>query len=251
MLQIILCDDDHFTLRLTSGLLNQAISAGRTDARIVCLASSGAELLAFIRRNAGSYLYFLDFDLGKTELNGIDLVKKIYEIDPAGEIVFVTSHTDKGMDILKSGIRALGFMEKTPDQKKMIEEYRNYLALAAPSAPKQSETPCLTLPLGIDEAVQLPIPEIAYVDSVKTVAHSICYHTFYGSEITVRDTIEHAAEQLGADFLRCHRSVLVNKKHVVSLKNGLLKLSNGMEVTCAIGKRKEILAACLNKEDSL
>lgn len=249
MLKIVICDDDHFTLQLVSNLLEKAIGASKVEARIVCLASTGGELLNYIQNTSGSYLYFLDFDFGRAELNGIDLVRRIYKIDPDGKIVFVTSHTDKGMEILRSGIQALGFIEKNPEQNYMIEEYTKYLKMTASIEAEYPAIPFIELPLGIDETVQLSISEISFVDSVKTIAHSICYHTFDGSEITVRDTLEHAQKLLGEEFIRCHRSVLVNKNHVISLKNGLLKLSNGTTVACSIGKRKEVVAACFPKEE--
>lgn len=246
MLKIIVCDDDHFTLHLTCDLLEKAIQANTVAARIVCLAASGGELLNFIRKSTDTHLYFLDFDLGRGELNGIDVARQIYRTDPNGKIVFVTSHGDKGMEILRSGVQAFGFMEKDPSQKRMIAEYSRYLKMAAPMVLDVEEAPFIMLSIGIDETVRFAVSEIAYVDSVKTVPHFICYHTFDGTEVTVRDTMEHALEQLGEGFIRCHRSVLVNKNHVVSLKKGMLKLSNGISVSCAMGKQKEILVQCFS-----
>ena len=75
MLPIILCDDDHFTLQLLSELLERAIRQSKVEAKLVCLASTGQELLQFIR-GGGSYLYFLDYDLGRDSLNGVDLVRQ-------------------------------------------------------------------------------------------------------------------------------------------------------------------------------
>lgn len=250
MLNLILCDDDPFTLRLVTALVEAAIQKSGVQARISCIASSGSELLAFLGRSSGPFLYFLDFDLGKEELNGIDLVKQIYQKDAAAKIVFVTSHTEKGMDILKSGIQAFGLIEKTPDQKAMISEYSRYLNMASSQGGQAvpAQEAVLRLPLGIDETAELPVSQVLYVDSVKSIPHAICYHTFDGSQITVRDTIEHALELLGDGFIRCHRSVVVSKQHILSLKNGLLKLSNGESVTYALGKRREILAACSAKE---
>lgn len=240
MIPIILCDDDHFTLKLLSELLERAIRQSRADARLVCMASTGQELLQFIR-SGGTYLYFIDYDLGRDSLNGIDLVRQIYWNDPSGKIVFVTSHGDKGMDILRSGVRPFGFIEKCVDQDKMVQEYVRYIKMAAPAQMEAAKESRIELPIGIDETVRLSISEILYVDSVKTVAHSICYHTFDGSEITIRETIEHAQEQLGEKFIRCHRSVLVNADHILSLQRGSIKLSNGISVSCALGRRKAIL----------
>ena len=180
MLPIILCDDDHFTLQLLSELLERAIRQSKAEAKLVCLASTGQELLQFIR-GGGSYLYFLDYDLGRDSLNGVDLVRQIYHTDPGGKIVFVTSHGEKGMDILRSGVRPFGFIEKCVDQNEMVREYIRYLKMAAPEQQNSAVGDAIELPIGIDETVRLPVSEILYVDSVKTVAHSICYHTFYGS----------------------------------------------------------------------
>lgn len=238
-MEIILCEDDHFTLQLLSELLERAIRESKIDAKLVCKASNGQELLRFIRNGAAS-LYFIDYDLGYDSLNGVDLVRQIYRIDPNGKIVFVTSHGDKGMDILRSGVRPFGFIEKCVDQDKMVQEYVRYIKMAAPEQMDVSEEDVIRLPIGIDETVQLPISGILYVDSVKTVAHSICYHTFDGSEITVRETIERAQEQLGEKFIRSHRSVLVNTDHILSLQGGVIKLSNGVEVSCALGRRKAV-----------
>lgn len=249
MIRIIICDDDQFTIQLASHLLEKAIKISQIDSKIVCKASSGIELLNYIQNTPGPYLYFLDFDLGKKELNGIDLVRKIYQQDPNGKVVFVTSHTEKGIEILKSGIQAFGFIEKNPDQQLMILEYIKYLKMIDLSSCQSSDHSIIELQIGIDEIIRLSISDIAYVDSVKTIAHSICYHTFDGSEVIVRDTIEHALDLLGSDFIRCHRSVIVNKNHVVSIKNGLVKLSNGSMVVCALRKRKEMIQICCLKEN--
>lgn len=232
---------------MLSVLLERAIGQSRTEARLVCLASTGEELLQFIHRG-GNYLYFLDFDFGRESLNGIDLVRQIYQIDPNGKIVFVTSHAEKGMDILRSGVRPFGFMEKSVNQGKMVREYIHYLQMAAPHKGVLADGLFVELPIGIEETVRLAVSKISYVDTVKTAAHSICYHTFDGSEITVRDTLEHAQEQLGETFLRCHRSVLVNYRHILSLQNGMIKLSNGEFVVCALGKRKMIQEICLKRK---
>lgn len=248
MIRIIVCDDDLFTLKLSEKLLKQAILESRADAAVVCLASAGSELLNYIRHTQESCLYFLDFDFGKKERNGIDLARRIYENDHDAKLVFVTSHTDRGLDILKSGIQAFGFIEKDPDPKKMVRAYIKYLNMLEQSDTQTTDGPCIQLPLGIDETATLPLAEISYVDSVKTVAHSICYHTFDGSEITVRDTIEHALLLLGDGFVRCHRSVIINGRHLIAVKGNTLKLSNGITLPPSLSRKKEVLAHYHAKE---
>ena len=164
--------------------------------------------------------------------------------------MFVTSHAEKGMEILKSGARALGFIEKSPNRRTMVGEYKRYLRMAAElsGGEERREEETVRLPIGIGEEVCIPVGEITFVDSVKSVAHSICYHTFDGSEITLRDTLEHAEQLLGPEFIRCHRSVLVNRAHVISLKNGVIRLANGDSVVCAMGKRRAVMEQCFPGE---
>ena len=61
MVAIVLCDDDPFTLQLLSELLERAIRQSKAEAN---LSVWPLEPLQFIR-SGGSYLYFLDYDLGR------------------------------------------------------------------------------------------------------------------------------------------------------------------------------------------
>lgn len=110
MVAIVLCDDDPFTLQLLSELLERAIRQSKAEANLSVWPLLAQEPLQFIR-SGGSYLYFLDYDLEGIPPNGVDLVRQIYHTDPGGKIVFVTGHGEKGMDILRSGVRPFGFIE--------------------------------------------------------------------------------------------------------------------------------------------
>lgn len=58
----------------------------------------------------------------------------------------------------------------------MVREYIRYLKMEVPEQQNSADGDTVELPIGIDETVRLPVSEILYVDSVKTVAHSICCH---------------------------------------------------------------------------
>ena len=82
------------------------------------------------------------------------------------------------------------------------------MKMAVPEQQNSADGDTAELPIGIDETVRLPVSEILCVDSVKTVAHSICCH-LTGQGVTARETIEHAQEQLEDHVIRCRCSVLV------------------------------------------
>ena len=169
MVAIVLCDDDPFTLQLLSELLERAIRQSKAEANLSVwplLVRSRSSLSAAVE--AISIFSIMTWE--GIPPNGVDLVRQIYHTDPGGKIVFVTGHGEKGMDILRSGVRPFGFIENVWIRMRWFG--------------------------------------ILYVDSVKTVAHSICCH-LTGQGVTARETIEHAQEQLEDQVIRCRCSVLV------------------------------------------
>ena len=86
------------------------------------------------------------------------------------------------------------------------------------------------------------------MEAVKTKSHCICYHTVNGSSITVRETIDHALETLGEGFMKSHRSVIVQKCHMISLSDGMVKFINGDTVPCSFRQRNEIKGVIYGKQ---
>ncbi len=242
MIRLIICDDDHFTREWLCHFLMEAVRKTNRDAKIVCQASSASEVLLFMRNNPGEYLFFLDLDLGQQRLGGLDLAKALRREFPLSKIVFVTSHVEKSMDILKSGVEPFGFIEKDIDQKVMVKEFADILMKVSGGSMETIEEAVgeIELPIGIDETVKLLISEITYVEALKNKPHYICYHTLSGSQITVRDTLAHALSMLGNGFVESHRSVIVNRKCVIECTGTQLKLSNGEYVACAKGRVSHI-----------
>lgn len=241
MLKLILCDDDSFTLNAFSTLLMKASTRYQIPAEIKCRAANAQELLRFVEANPDTYLFFLDLDMGSHSLNGLDIGQLIREKAPDSKIVYVTSHVERTVDILKSGVEPFGFVEKDYNQGIMVHEFGKCLKKAwkKQDASADMDDRCIELPIGIDETITVPVHRITHVEALKTTAHNICYHTFDGSQVTVRDTIKNALSVLGDDFVQAHRSVIVNRMYIIGTENAQIKLSNGTMVSCAMGKLRE------------
>ena len=238
-MKIILCDDDQFTLSIITDILLTIDKKLNADIHIVCKASSLQEVFGFLKLNPGSYLFFLDLDLGQGQLNGLDLARQIRKMDISGKIVFVTSHIEMGMDILKSGVEPFGFIEKKYNVSFMEKEFEQYISKYRKlNEETTSLSNTIELPIGTEEYISIPIEQISYVEALKEPTHNICYHTIDGSEVTVRETIAHAMERLGDSFVLSHRSIAVNKHLVIGVTEGQLKLSDGEYVPCALSRRK-------------
>jgi len=246
LLGLIICDDDRFMLDMSANVARKCIEKEKLNARIMSVTLDSAEVLLYIKKNPGNYLYFLDIDLGRTALNGVDVARLIKKQEPLSKIVFVTSHADMGMDILKSGIEAFGFIEKTADSDKMFQAYKKYMRLVLENtqSPIPINEPTINLLIGIDEYVSLPISQILYVDTDKTISHFVRYHTVDGSDLSVRDTIENVLQKLGDNFMKSHRSVIINKNFVVSVSDGVVNFAGGEQADCSFRLRSDVMKKC-------
>ncbi len=242
MLKIILCDDDQFILQLGAEKINEMIKSHKLDAKVVSMASGSNELFSYIKNNPSQYLIFLDLDFGSGKLNGIDVAKALRQTESDCKVVFTTNHHEMAMDVLKSGVEPFGFLEKSSDIQKLSDGYRKYIIMLLNKTKSEMSniTGSILLNPGIDEAISIFLDDIVYIETEKNVSHGITYHTINGSVITIIGTLEEEQKKLGDSFIRVHRSYIVNKKHILKMKEGFLKLSNQQEIPCSFRLRSEV-----------
>lgn len=240
MLNIILCDDDPFILRLGAEKIERIVEQKGCRAQIA-MAQTGGELVAFVKNNPGECLVFLDLDFGEGRLNGIDIAKRLRREGGSVKVVFVTNHREMAMDVLKSGAEPFGFREKSADIVALSEGYRKYIDMALRSG---VQTPgredMLTLALDMGETLTIAKSEILYVEAEKNVSHGITYHTLGGSNVTILGTLDAQQQHLGDGFVRIHRAYLVQGKYMLSMKDGYVKLSTQEELPCSLRRRGEV-----------
>ena len=92
----------------------------------------------------------------------------------------------------------------------------------------------------MEEEIPVLRDDIVYLETEKNVSHGITYHTMNGSVITIIGTLEEEQKKLGDGFLKVHRSYLVNRRHILGMKEGFLKMSNQQEVPCSFRMRSEV-----------
>ena len=242
MLKIILCDDDQFILQLSAEKINEMIRVNGFDAKIAGIAANSNELFSYIKNNPSQYLVFLDLDFGSGKLNGIDVAKALRQTDSDCKIVFTTNHHEMAMNVLKSGVEPFGFLEKSSDISKLTDGYRKYIVmlLNQPKTEASNSREAILLNPCMDESVSVLLDDIVFIETEKNVSHGITYHTVNGSVLTIISTLDAELERLGDNFIKVHRSYLVNKRHILRMKDGFLKLSNQQEVPCSFRMRNEV-----------
>lgn len=240
MLKIFLSDDDPFFLSLEKEIIERMIAEEKIDAALCGTARSCAELLMLVG-DEGESLVFLDIDYGNNNPNGIDITALLRERAGRVRVVYTTNHAELAMQVLKSGTEPFGFLEKGCDVAELAESLGRYIRMALRlSRSDDTGGESIRLKTGVGETALLRVQDILYLEAEKSVSHGITYRTQNGSAITVISTLDAEKDKLDDRFVKIHRSFLVNKSHIIGMKNGYAVMSDQSEIPCSLKMRAEV-----------
>ncbi len=183
-------------------------------------------------RNTG--IYFLDIDLN-SDMNGMKLAQQIRLFDPRGFIIFITAHSELSYMTFQYRVEAMDFVLKdNPAEAKV--KIRECLLNAMERYTLQTNKihKVYTMELG-GRKVSVDYDEIFFFETSRNI-HKVILHAkdrqieFYGA-------IKELTSILDDNFVRCHRSFLVNKNNIkeVDAKNRIIYFNNGE--TCLMSTR--------------
>ena len=226
MLKIALLDDDKTALLISKGAIesffqekNIPISLGVFSSPLTFLAMAKEE---------NYRLVFLDIDM--PELNGLDVGKKVKEINPQTDIIYLSQREDLVFDTLT--LHPFGFIRKS----KIIQDFANVLELFVDTAlNSQSDNKKITFSTKT-ETMSADIDTIMYIEGNRN------YQTFYlkdGSSFDARvlmGDLETKLKEHG--FIRIHKGYLVNYVFIRQIGVNEISLTNN-KVLPMSSKRKE------------
>lgn len=177
------------------------------------LFSSGDELLEAFSHSGAFQLVFLDIYMpGRS---GIDTARCIRALDQNAALIFATTSQDHGMESFEVG--ASDYLVK-PFQEEEVARALDWCLDHIP-------TPMRCLSVYTDgEQQELPLASIWYID---VYGHQSHIHTSQETVVTRRGLDELEITIDSQDFLRCHRSYLVNMNYIQGLEGSNFRLSNG------------------------
>lgn len=219
MFAIAICDDNKQDCFDLCNMVEQYFFGKQ---KIELHSFQSGEVLYQFMKNHNVHLVIMDIILDNQ--SGIDIVKQLKYIAPDCKIIFVSINPEYFQDVYY--VDHLQFLVKP------IERKRLDFALGKAAALCEKEYVCLK----IQGAVQRILAEsILYfeVSGHTTTIHlndeteQVCYITLKEIERRLNQTI----------FLRCHRSFIVNMKHVSQYERSSLQLDDKHIVS--IGKKYE------------
>ncbi|HAQ3357062.1 TPA: response regulator transcription factor [Enterococcus faecium] len=211
MIPIYICEDDPKQLEVLSTVIKNRIMIENLDSYVHISTSDPEELLNAAKIRTSSFgIYFLDIELEDSEMDGVAIGKLIRELDPLGKIIYVTSHTEMSMKILKSNIEPTDYIVKEDlyDLKENVEHILSKIFEDFQMSQIQKDIFKIEFN---DEIKFLPIKEI---------------------------------EKMHRNFIRCHKSYVINTQNVRSInkKTREVTLANGETIPASIRGLKKLIS---------
>ncbi len=233
MFTVALCDDDELVSRRLKNIINGWSHECDTPVEIHSYQTGEALLEEW---NTTRFdLIFLDIDMpGK---NGIDTARQIRKLDVDTIIVFLTGYDSYAISGYE--VQAYRYILKPIsdlDLHRILSDARQIV--------KRRRTEYITLNMD-GSFIKLAIKDILYIESFD---HTTNLVTRFSTIKYSRGLSFVENELSGLGFLRCHRSFLVNMKHIFGLRaDNFITLSNGQIIPVSRNRLKQVKTAVLHQ----
>ena len=197
-MHIAVCDDEEYCL----GAMRQLLQDYPGISRVVYYRN--LEELSEAQKNGTAFdLIFMDIEWNGNTENGIEYAAQYNRRSPQTQFVFVTAYNDKfSQRIFWEKLNLCGYLVK-PVQKE------NLKILLDKVREKLFGSEALVLQHG-GTTEKIPSNQIYYLESN---AHQVVIHTLSG-EISVYEKLDVYEKKLSKDFVRIHKSFLVNMQYI-------------------------------------
>lgn len=223
-LKIAICDDSpQDQIYLMHILTTWAKSTGRTLEIRTFL--NAEQFLFHYEEESDFQILLLDIEMGA--MNGVELAHKLRIVNREIQIVFVTGYADyiaEGYEV-----DALHYLLKPIRSEKLIQVMEKAVA-------NQKKSERFLLLKENRESVRLPVADIIYIE---VFSHCCVIHTAEG--ITeIKTAIARLETELGPQFVRVHRSYLVNLEFIRRIIRTEIQLESGERVPLSRRKYTEV-----------
>ncbi len=227
MFRIAICDDDQAIGSQIEKVLLKYSKTACLEIDITVF-YSGEELYRYIESGHGFDLIYLDIEMEL--MDGLEVGKRIRNTmkDHKTEIVYISAKD--GYDRQLFDVQPLHFIPKPINPKLVIEN----LNLAMLRADKLGGI--FTYRKTI-ETYKVPIKDIIYFESLGREIRIVTINnedTFYG---TIEEIFETVTKY---QFIKIHRSYIVNYKHIAIFKYDEVIMSNDVRLPISQSRRKEV-----------
>jgi DNA-binding LytR/AlgR family response regulator len=179
------------------------------------------------------HLAFLDIQMGPDRMDGIELARRIREIDSQLLVVFLTTSKEYAFDAFP--IHPFDYLIKPYNEKTLDRVLTEAMRVLSDKEPE------ITVRIARAD-YRIPMGKII---SALSQGHTVEIRTTDGELLKSSMTFAEIEAQLTADprFLTCNRGILVNMDHVLSLTEDSMQMSDGKMYPMRTRGRAELITA--------
>ena len=228
MIYIAICDDEkHMSAHIRSFVSD--FFRKKNQETSLRMFSSGEELLSY---NGQIDILFLDIQM--KDMDGMETARKLRAGRFRGVLIFIT--VLKEMVFQSFEVQAYDYLVK-PVDKKQFEKTMERLYASMQNAREDS----LLVQKGYEGRI-IPKDEIVFCE---VIDRKIYLNLASGDVVDYYERIENLEAKLDKHFYRCHRSYLINLKHLKGYKNGTACMDNGKKIPVSRLRSKEFSGVVL------
>ncbi len=214
-LRVAICDDEEFFLeKIKDGVEKKIQETGWKDYQIDSFLS-GEALYENIESNSDYHIYLLDINM--FPIGGLEIARKIRQLNKDAYIAFITGFIDYAMEGYK--VDAIRYILKD-SLEEMLEECMEVVLQRI----QQKNRSILFRFMEGERKIYLD--HIIYIESNK---HKLFFHmnSSKGEVYTMYDKLDHISENMKDNsFLRIHKSYLVNMNYIHKIQKYEAVISN-------------------------
>ena len=234
MLNIFVCEDNDMQRQIIVQIIQNTVLIEELDMQLVLDAGNPYVLLEKVKTSQNTGIYFLDIDLN-SNMNGMKLAQQIRLFDPRGFIVFITAHSELSYMTFQYRVEAMDFVLKdNPAEAKVKIRECLLHAMERYTLQTNKTHKVYTIEVG-GRKINVDYDDIFFFETSRNI-HKIILHA-KDRQIEFTSTMKELTNALDDNFVRCHRSFLVNKNCIkeVDAKNRIVHFTNGE--TCLMSTR--------------
>lgn len=234
MLNIFVCEDHSAQRQMIVQTIQNIVLIEELDMQLVLDTKDPYILLEKVKISQNTGIYFLDIDLNSS-MNGMKLAQQIRLFDPRGFIIFITAHSELSYMTFQYRVEAMDFVLKdNPAEAKVKIRECLLHAMERYTLQTNKTHKVYTTQVG-GRKISIDYNDILFFET-STNIHKVILHA-KDRQIEFFSTIKELASTLDNNFVRCHRSFLVNKNNIkeVDVKKRMVHFTNGE--TCLMSTR--------------
>ncbi len=235
MLNFVLCDDNVPILNKFSKMLELIFVNNDLDAKLALSTPNPHDVLDYVKNNQVDVL-ILDIDF-KSNISGIDIANKIRAKNKNVYIIFATGHLE--YLILAYKCKTFDYLPKPISLDNLETTILRLFDDVKATCTKKGF-------INIDNKNTLINENLIYY--IEKSKNKIIYRT-HNSEYCVSSSFNKLIDKLPKNFVRCHKSYIVNIKNISSIEDNTIYFESNKKQSCSIGQvYKKNFMEVLNNE---